>query len=131
MSSVTTVLVLAPYIPEDIQKRLLDEGWDIANRPHDRLTNLTNLQAGEMWGGSKYPEAEVFGGGFNYFDEDKFLVWLSDMPWERWRPTVLVAMSHPEDSVGSWGTDNLVPFRIRGLYDFLSTLEKTYRKLGH
>lgn len=117
MSSVTTVLVMVPYVPPQILDRLRNEAWD-PERSFDELAHLSNPALPDhIWGGSKYPEAEVFGGGFNSFNEDKFFGWLGGMDWGQYRPTVLVAMSNPADSQGSWGAVNYVPFRIRGLDD--------------
>lgn len=117
MSNTTTVLVMIPYAPEEIIKRMLNETWD-PERSFDELAHLSDTHAcNSVWGGSKYPEAEVFGGGFNHFDEDKFFEWLGGMDWGPWRATVLVAMSNPADSQDSWGTVDYVPFRVRGLDD--------------
>lgn len=118
MSSVTTVLLMVPYIPQPVLERLRNETWN-PERPFDGLAHLSNpaTENDAVWGGSKYPEAEVFGGGFNHFDEGKFFTWLGGMDWGPWRATVLVAMSNPADSEGSWGAVNYVPFRVRGLDD--------------
>ena len=33
-------------------------------------------------GGSKHPQVDVFGGGFNYFPNDEFAAFVLSLPWQ-------------------------------------------------
>jgi len=34
-----------------------------------------------LWGGSKYPECDVFAAAFNFLRWDEFKAWIEDLPW--------------------------------------------------
>lgn len=88
MSYVTTVVIFAEYVGDDLGKRLA-EGYE---QRDGRRVNFADLTAyddrGEhspayMWAGSKFAEADVFGGAFNHLSVDEMLEWLRGLPWAR------------------------------------------------
>lgn len=42
------------------------------------------------YGGTKHPQAFIFGGGYNWFPEDDFAEFVKKLPWESPRNVVLV-----------------------------------------
>ena len=81
MSYVTTVVLFAPYTPEATKNALLD-GYEQPDGRRVKFGELTSYPEGwSLWGGSKGPEADVFGGGFNFLDEDALKDWLGSLKW--------------------------------------------------
>ena len=81
MSYVTTVVLFAPYVPEETKKALL-EGYEQPDGRRVAFGELSRYPAGwELWGGSKGPEADVFGGGFNFLDAETLKSWLGSLKW--------------------------------------------------
>lgn len=50
-------------------------------RNGQRFNSLTEGDAGEGWGGSKYPECELWAGAFNFLNTGKFLAGMKTIPW--------------------------------------------------
>jgi hypothetical protein len=66
-------------------------GWLTDQRgDHRVLTELTRHM-----GGNKHPQLRVFGGGFNYLDEDGFAELVLSQPWEF--PENVVLIINPEE----------------------------------
>lgn len=102
MSYVTTVIVFGRYIPSEAQE-MLRNGYN-SGSGYVRFGSLSDLRRAdgdctpwEFWGGTKGPEADLFGGAFNYLDTERLLEWLRTVPW---RDRVAVLVVHPEQENG-------------------------------
>ncbi len=106
MSYVTTVIVFGRYIPEGAQKALTD-GYHDGERPvrFGELSAYRTREAADkttpwdFWGGTKGPESDLFGGGFNYLDSERLKAWLASLPW--YGP-VIACVAHEEGSMEVW-----------------------------
>lgn len=80
MSYVTNVMVSAPCENKTAIAELTREGaWKASDS--QRLLSLTDGDAAGHWGGSKWPECDIYAAAFNYIDMGAFMSWLLAIPW--------------------------------------------------
>lgn len=94
MSFLTTIVVIAPTMPVEVEDRLLTEAADADGGT--LLRKLTFDPAG------RDPLLHVYGATYNHFADSEFMDWLSGLPWQwpggwPWRHEVRV-IAHNEYS---------------------------------
>lgn len=103
MSYVTTVIVFGRYVPEGA-KQALTEGYEDGGRPVS-FGELSEYRSDDpnnpwrLWGGTKGPESDLFGGAFNYLDSERLKAWLTGLPW--YGP-VIVCVAHEDGLMEVW-----------------------------
>jgi hypothetical protein len=105
MSYVTTVVIFGRYIPSAVQdmleagyhdgERQVSFGCLSDNRRHDQSDPAVS-SPWDFWGGTKVPESDLFGGAFNYLNEERLVEWLRTLPWFG-RVAVLVGDQEEEE----------------------------------
>lgn len=82
MSVVTTVMLTVHSSDLGNVTRLneiVHQRFNPRHMDYYRLESLTECT--EIWGGSKVPQAEVFGGAFNHLDLDMYLDCFQEVAW--------------------------------------------------
>jgi hypothetical protein len=103
MSYVTTVIVFGRYIPDKAQA-VLESGYHDGERQvsFGNLSHYTPTESCDTWrhwGGTKGPNADLFGGAFNFLDSEALKGWLSQVPWYG---RVFVVVAHEEGVPETW-----------------------------
>ena|ERR1041385_4166726 len=82
MSVVTTLILTVDSNDLPNVERLNDAVHRQMSTKHHyyRLTSLSDHS--DIWGGSKVPQAEVFGGAFNHLDLDQYLSCFQQVAWD-------------------------------------------------
>lgn len=55
-----------------------------------------------LWGGTKFPECDVFAAAFNYIDWDKFKAWVEALPWLAYDQVRVLRMGEEDRAFEVW-----------------------------
>ena len=81
MSLVTTVVIFGESIPQETRDRLTSGEFAYGER-NVVFGDLTeDIDRAGMWGGQKFPEADVFGAALNHLVHAPFFEWLRGLDW--------------------------------------------------
>lgn len=81
MSLVTTVVVFGSGIPAETGKRLMSGEFTYGDRSAVFGDLCEDIDRAGIWGGQKFPEADVYGGAFNHLHQAEFFDWLRSLDW--------------------------------------------------
>jgi len=82
MSLVTNILVTHGILERAFEQPGLGVVAKATGRPDSPLTNIADGDAANFWGGSKFPEVDVWAGAINYMDLQATLDHLASIPWK-------------------------------------------------
>ncbi len=101
MSYVTNVMLTHDFLePPGVRKML----WSTVVAEKQTLRENTAVDA-DGWGGSKFPEIDLWCGAFNYLDLYDFLAWVKSLPWRYPRAVQVFVQDQEEDMVSVWEID--------------------------
>jgi len=101
MSHVCTLMLSVGYQPggDGITLKKVNEWFTKEHGHTDRsgLKSLTDEPASEFWGGTKFPQADIWAAAINYLDIEEFMEYLASLPWRYPSQTQLFVKDEHDD----------------------------------
>ena len=82
MSHITDVVIFMPYLPKDVEAMLLKGYEDDSDSRMSRIVSFKQIdeqRGGYLFTGGKVFCSHLFGGAFNYLDQEQFEKWIIEV----------------------------------------------------